>query len=382
MIAPRSTRTPLLLSWALACLVLACGLICPESSHARPKTDLIGMVDGDRMTVEIKELQRGKLTCKTHSMGTVVIEWEDIVELSSGFYFRVANSEGRMYFGSISIRPPEVSADSTVTSDSMATSESARIVQPFDERTLYVGVGTMVLDVPMKDVVEITAIERSFMSRIDGSLAIAYTFTKVSDVAEFTFDWRNIYREERNRLTLDAITSVTQTGSEGEPRRRLDYSGGYSRRLVKSWSAYTSLGFQRNDELGVRARYLGSLGAGFSPISSNYNSLSAILGAALNAEEGADQGSFNVQWEAQIGSEYQLYLYNSPKTDVKIRMDGFIGLTTADRYRVDFETKLRREIFNDFYIDFTYYISWDNKNPTTGTESTDYGLSTGVSWTY
>ena len=51
MIGPRSTRTALLTSWVLACLVLACGLICPEPSQARPKADLVTMVDGDRLTI-------------------------------------------------------------------------------------------------------------------------------------------------------------------------------------------------------------------------------------------------------------------------------------------------------------------------------------------
>ena len=38
---------------------------------ARPKTDVVVLDNGDRITCEIKKLQRGKLTISTDASGTI-----------------------------------------------------------------------------------------------------------------------------------------------------------------------------------------------------------------------------------------------------------------------------------------------------------------------
>lgn len=362
----------------LCFLILGFLLLGVGTVQARPKTDVIGMANGDRLTVEIKELQNGKLTCKTNAMGTVSIEWEEVALLQSGYYFRVVNSEGRLLFGSISVRP----APAVVDSLNEQGSHAETTVLPFSERLLEVVVGTMMVPLPMSEVVEITAIAQSFWSRIDGSLAVGFNYTRASDVAQLNFDWRNIYRAERNRVSFDVITILTRNSGEDVPKRRLDYSLGYVRRLVNSWTADTNVAFQRNDELGLRARYILSLGGGFAPIWTNFSHLSTFLGAALNAEEGEDSGEFSPKWEAQAKVSYSLFRYNSPKADLNTSLEGFFGLTEKERYRANFDIRFRYELLGDFFFELNYYLSWDNKNPTTGTESTDYGVGSGISWTY
>ena len=47
------------------------------------KTDIVVLKNGDKITGEVKGLERGKLEFSTDSMGTVSIEWEDIQEILS-----------------------------------------------------------------------------------------------------------------------------------------------------------------------------------------------------------------------------------------------------------------------------------------------------------
>ena len=62
-------------------------LLCTTLLEARDKTDIVSLKNGDRVTGEIEELQRGKLTVKTDSMGTVSIEWREFgVRLGDHFY--------------------------------------------------------------------------------------------------------------------------------------------------------------------------------------------------------------------------------------------------------------------------------------------------------
>ena len=50
---------------------------------AAQKTDIIELVNGDRLTCEIQKMDRGKVTAKTDGLGTLSIEWDDIVRVSS-----------------------------------------------------------------------------------------------------------------------------------------------------------------------------------------------------------------------------------------------------------------------------------------------------------
>ena len=50
---------------------------------AAPKTDVVVLVNGDHITGEVKQLERGILTYSTDFMGTLKIEWDKVVQLRS-----------------------------------------------------------------------------------------------------------------------------------------------------------------------------------------------------------------------------------------------------------------------------------------------------------
>ena len=59
---------------AKALLLLVLILVWGEL-HATPKTDVVYMNNGVRVTGEIKSLLRGRLEFKTDHMGTLLIDW-------------------------------------------------------------------------------------------------------------------------------------------------------------------------------------------------------------------------------------------------------------------------------------------------------------------
>ena len=59
----------------------------PLQAQARPKTDVVILKNGDRITGEIKGLDLGILTLKTDWMGTVEIEWDNIERVKSSFRY-------------------------------------------------------------------------------------------------------------------------------------------------------------------------------------------------------------------------------------------------------------------------------------------------------
>jgi hypothetical protein len=193
-------------------VLLGCFLVVgfADRASARPKTDVVILANGDRITCEIKELTRDKLKVKTDSAGTIEIEWEDIVSIKSDYYFRVEDSSGHRYFGEI-----ELIADKTLfriaSQDEIVTLE--RVV-----------------------VTEIVPIETSFWSRFDGTIKLGYDYTKASNVAKGYIDWKNYYSTERDMVDTKFYHGRTERDDQEGLIIRNEISLNYTRLLKGKWT--------------------------------------------------------------------------------------------------------------------------------------------------
>ena len=64
-------------------------------------TDRIHLKNGDVITGNMKELDRGKLRFKTRTMDTVFINWVDIESIDSDKYLRIERVDGTFNYGVI-----------------------------------------------------------------------------------------------------------------------------------------------------------------------------------------------------------------------------------------------------------------------------------------
>ena len=76
--------------------LLLCGNVC-----AREKSDIIWLLNGDRITGEIKQLEHGILRVSTDSLGNVSVQWEDIAKIDSDYAFQFERSDGARITGQI-----------------------------------------------------------------------------------------------------------------------------------------------------------------------------------------------------------------------------------------------------------------------------------------
>src|SRR5688572_26580715 len=67
------------------------------------KTDSVWIRNGDRITGEVKSLYRGRLKYSTDDLGTIYIEWDKVVRISSRATFEVQLSSGLKYFGTLGL---------------------------------------------------------------------------------------------------------------------------------------------------------------------------------------------------------------------------------------------------------------------------------------
>ena len=344
-------RTAFLIS--LATILVLTGL---GRAFARPKTDTVVLSNGDHITCEIKQLNQGKLSIKTDDMGTISVKWYRIAALSSVFYFRVATEGGRRYFGSLELRE--------------------------GESTLRIkGVDT-VASVSTANVVEITPIEQSFWSRIDGSLSIGYDYSKASGVVQFSSAWNNTFRTEKRSIRLNLQTTVTDKGDSTETLLRQDYNAIYDHIIKKKLAGSGSFGFQRNDELSLQSRILASIGLTVNLRKTNHDFLHLTAGVALNSETAKDSTQASQSGEGVLSVSYSIFVYDTPKIQINADLNVYPSLTEDGRFRFKADLTASYELLKDFFLELSYYSDYDNQSASGEGAKRDYSYSLGVGWNY
>ena len=148
--------------WWTFGLAVVCSAAGVRDTFAAVKTDIVELVNGDRITCEIKKLDRGKLTVKTDGLGTISIEWDDILHITSKARLR---------------RPACV----------RGTGRSARLSGPTSEPSMS-SRGAQTERFALGDIVRIAPLGGTFWRRLDGSISAGFSFTEANNQTQWTFD--------------------------------------------------------------------------------------------------------------------------------------------------------------------------------------------------
>lgn len=335
------------LTLALVSLLLA------TDARARAKTDLVFIGKADRLTGEIKQMDRGILTLSTDNIGTVHIEWEDVDSLNSVYQFRVEDQFGRKYFGAIFMN-------------------KALVLQ-----VIHAG---QVQTIPAPNVVSITPLEETFWQRLDGSIGIGFSFTKANSLAQLTTDMNVRYRTPLRLIVLDSSTIYTSQEDE-DTQQRTDVSLTYNRLFPKRFFALATAGAQANDELGLDLRVSLAPGMGYNFIRTNHNESVTTGGLSVNREwSGFSDGGYNL--EAFVSLSHALFRYDYPKTDISVEATLYPSLTTGGRLRSEVDISASREIVPDLTLTLSFYDSYDNEPLDPAADHNDFGLVTSLGWTF
>jgi hypothetical protein len=319
------------------------------------KTDIITFKNGDKITVDIKQLERGILRASTVGMGTILIEWDVIESIETDKIYEVELSSGRQYLGSVS---------------------------PVDDgNQLSVSTVAGPRRVELADVTTISRIKRelSIWKRIDGSVQFGLNFASGSQVGQVNFGLDAWFQETRYIIGTDFSATLT-TGSAEQDTRRMNWGLGYYRKLEDRWFWVINSDLDRNDELGIDLRLLGGGGFGRFLIKNNHSRWSASAGLAASREL-RKVDSNETLLEGQLTTDYSYFFFSPTKTDLNLKLTLYPGITESDRLRGNFDAKLRWEIIKDLFWDLTYYLTWDSQPPA-GASSEDTGITTSIGYTF
>jgi len=342
-----AVRVPALLLFA------ALGAASPGPASPAPeprvggKVDVVVLENGSRIVGEIRSMSRGKLELKTDDMGTIQIEWEDIVQVTAPEYFEVEDMTGALHFGSL--RPGRAEG-------------ALEVVADWGEST-----------VSLDRVARIQLVKSGFWERFKGSIDAGAGYTSATELLQLDLDAELRYRRPSYEAKATADAVLTQQ-PEVDDTRRSSLSASYTRIFPGRHRAFAQGTVEQNQELGydLRSSVLG--GWSYVLVRSPRNELVSGAGLALNREKPVE-GESTTNVEVMTGFDWANFAYDFPNTDIRVTVFAYLGLSQWGRLRLESSVSLRRELFSDFYFGLKGYESYDSEPPTDGAQKHDWGLS-------
>ena len=337
--------------------MLTLGFLLAEPANAAPKTDVLVLLNGDRLTGEIKELSQGKLKLKTDTMDTLYIQWDKVANLQSQQRLEVELIGGGRYFGSAE---PSTETGQLQIKD---TNESP------------------VVNLKIADVVAIYIIDQGKrLAILDGYLTAGYNYTKANDLQNFVFTGGLSTTQEKRKWSLDASAAVT-TQQGANDTQRFDVTGQHRRFLQRQHFWQGTLEFEGNDELGLDLRITLGGAIGKYLMQSSHQEWAAYVGVNLTSEHDAaaeDQKNF----EGLLGTQYVFFHYDSPERTLSAEANVLPSLTQSGRVRVGAKLRMRFEIVKDFFFELSTYGIHDNKPGENANSNSDYGTETSLGYSF
>ena len=335
-------------------IILFC--LSPDIVWAQ-KTDTLYLNNGDRVIGEVKKMQYGILRLSTESMGTVKIEWEDVVRLISDKRYEVILDNTQVIIGYI---------DSTSVRNVVL-----QVIPDIEDQ------------VRLKNIVEITPIKNRFWKRFDGGIDFGFSFTKASDVAQLTIDSRVQYKAEKiyGELNLQSITTNNRDDDE-ETARKQDLGLQVLRVYPKSWywGVYTAL--EKNTELGIDLRSRFALGFGKDLIHGASSDLLFTLGANVSNEQTIDSEDSQNSAEGLLSIQFKKFSYKEPEIDISTDFTVFPSITEGGRVRATFDIKASIDLISDVYFSLSFYDNYDSDPPSASASKNDFGIVTSIGYSF
>ncbi|HUO41286.1 MAG TPA: DUF481 domain-containing protein [Mycobacterium sp.] len=332
-------------------------LVQAEVACAAPRTDVVTLINGDRITGEVKGMEQGKLQLKTDAAGTIYIEWDKIANLQTNQFLKIELESGHRLFGQVP----------TATEP-----QRMRLVMPDNAEGA---------EVKLQDVVHIEPIERGgLFNRLDGYVTAGYNYTKANDLQQLTFTGGLNSRAEAHEWSLDGSTTVTaQQGNADSSRWNL--SGAF-RHFLNGPSFLQAFGsLEGNDELALDLRTTVGGAFGRYLVQTGRQEWAAYAGIDYSRANYVGKAT-NDALEAVFGTRYYFFRYDRPEASFDATLNLFPSLTQSGRYRAEGNLRSRYELVKDLFFEVSLYGTYDSNPGENAQSHSDYGLVTSLGYTF
>jgi hypothetical protein len=341
-------------------LFFICSL--PAGLWAREKTDILVMTNGDRFTCEIKKLERGVLYAGLDYVdGTVSIAWSKVARVESSQLFIVHAGAGAVYEGTL--RTASTPDEQPVTIE---------VLEPADTAT----------KLQRSNVVEMAQTSESFWRRLSGYVDSGLIYTKGNNTTQYNLGGEVRLRRDLWSASANYASTLSKSSEvDASTRNQLNLRA-YHLIGGKRWFYDGAAQFLQSSQQGINLQT--TAGGGIGRLLKDTNNARISINGGLAYQSTVYQPSVGTQSPPNsLGALVagDLHLFRFKKTTLDVTASLLPVLTEIGRVRSYVNTAYSVQIVSNLWIKFSFYGNWDNRPPAAFSGS-DYGASTGVSWSF
>ena len=330
-----------------------------STAVAKDVDDVVVLKNGDRLTGEIKGLQRGELRVKSDYMAEAVrLDWSRVERLESKSTFMIWLVDGKLVTDVMRLLPAN-------------SSEVANFV---------IGNSDQKIRVHQLDVIRIAPADNRFWKRLEGSIDFGFSFTSGNDQYQTQLAATTTYRTGDHSFTA-SVDSALSGQTEGTSLTRNQFNFDYRKQLSSRWYVGGLFDLLRSDQQSLKLRTsLGGL-IGRNLQQTEHTRLSVfggLVGTRENYSESLGKPK-TTNADAIAGVDFVTFRFN--RTDIRSRFSLFPSLTTPGRTRLQSTSDLRIKIVKDLWWGFHVYENFDSKPPVRA-DKNDLGVSTSLGWKF
>ncbi len=334
-------------------LAVCAWLLFGRATTAADKVDVIQLKNGDRLTCEIKKLDRSALMISTDPLGKATVHWGEVVGVMSPRMFDIQLASGQHYYGSLTLSAPgQVGV------------------------ALSAGAPTILA---LSDIVRLAPIGQRVWTRIDGSLDAGFSFAQANLETHYTLNGSATYRSPRYQFGASLASQLTSNeDADRLSRNSLGLNG--NRSFGNRWYTIGWGQLQQNEELALDLRVVGGGGVGRGLAHTSRRLWSLYAGLAYTHErfsgESPDQSA-----EAAIGGQMDFFTPGKEDFRISNSVVSYFNVTGRQRIRVELQSAWRHEFLKDFYWSLNGFESFDG-DPPADQKQNDSGISFTLGWKF
>lgn len=342
-------------------LLLTISLVLASPLCAREKTDVMVMTNGDRLTCEVKGLDAGVLYVSFDYIdGTASVNWSKVVRLESNQLFVVKTQGGEVYTGTL--RTAESVADRPVKIQVVAGEK-----EDVFERS---------------EIVQMVATSDRFWQRFNGDVSFGVIYSKGNQSTQYSLGSQTAYVRERwTALAAFDSNLSSSAGASASTRNSLSFGG----RHLMPWNNwfYAGMGdLLQSSEQGIALQTTIGGGVGRYFKNTNRASVSLVFGPAWQNTDYKSSGTaLNHQNLAAAIFYADAQFFKFSKTNLDMTAALLPAISDPGRVRFNANASYYIKIISDLKWNVSFYGNWDNRPPR-GFSGSDYGTSSGLSWTF
>jgi len=318
------------------------------------KNDTIYMRNGDRITGELKKFEYGLLSLSTDAMKTVSIQFDRINSIHSSKYFEIRLNSGQKYFGRLK------------KSKVMSTVDIISVTDTISKR--------------LWDIVLIVPIKRSFFQKIDGSFDLGLTYTKASNVFQYSLSTKVTYRTTYYATQFKLESLQTDDGTQLSKNNTVGFT--VSHFLPNKWQSNVSMQVQQNTQLDLDYRAQAGYAMGYDVSRTNSIRFNLMGGLLANQEKTIITATTSENLEALLSAQFKWFKYRSPKIDITSGLEVFPSVTNIGRVRLEYDLAAKYELIKDFFLNVQLYENYDSQPSKDAKPLNDWGIITSIGFTF